>query len=336
MNPSPSSQPICPSCGRQGSIAFEGRAWRITPGGREFRYGECSDCQLLFCHPTPTEEEIRQIYGSYYTYAWFSQRHLLKKTQAAHRYSRLRRLFRVNSWPWTRGRFLDVGCGHGWLLSHALNDGWDTYGIDLLDDKESAPSEALRMNIRRGSLEDGTFPDNYFDIVTAWHVLEHFRNPAATLNIISKAMTVGGYCAIAVPNRGSKALQRAGVNWGWLQEPFVHVSCMSIESIRRMLPDGMTVAHVASRDTWDQQYAMTTLPIRAIQIVLRFAYQGARRVFGTLGMERTARFSNRVYVLLSELVCLATYAGYLVARPLLRNYEKDLRGCELLVILRKA
>ena len=52
------------------------------------------------------------------------------------------------------------------------------------------------------------------------------------LDLISKAMSPGGYCAVTVPNRDSKALQKAGVNWGWLQEPYVHVSCMSIESIR--------------------------------------------------------------------------------------------------------
>ena len=81
-----------------------------------------------------------------------------------------------------RQRVLDVGCGSGHYLAIAQRVlGVEAYGIEPYSyDKNFA--ENNHLDIFNGTLEEASYPDAFFDVITLNHVLEHVSNPAATFS----------------------------------------------------------------------------------------------------------------------------------------------------------
>ena len=328
---------VCPICGRGGRFTFEDRTWKIDGDGREFRYGECSDCRLLFCVPTPTDPEIEAVYGNYYKdyYKWFVQHRFLKKLQGWHRYRRLVSIFQRQGFAWTKRKILDIGCGHGWFLDEAMRGGWQAYGVEYLEDELLLEMRRRGLNIAKGTLESIKLPGNSFDLITMWHVLEHMRDPRKALSIVEDLLCEQGYCVVAVPNREAKSFEKVGVEWEWLQEPFIHVSSFSRTALERILPSRLHVVQATSRDTWDQQYARYTIFFIAYRTLLRYLVSGPRVVFETLGLKTIAKLIQQLDFFLYECGLLVSYGCYVALRWLLKNFERDLRGSELMVIIQK-
>lgn len=335
MSEKPYDTPPCPICGARATPAFGDYALPISPGGRLFRYAACDRCRALFCAPLPTDAEIAEVYSSVYSYSWFRRRRFLKRIQARHRHARVRALFRQLQFDWSPGRILDVGCGHGWFLREAARRGWEAWGVDYLQD--SPPDEQSHANIRliHGSLLTATLPEDSFDVITLWHALEHMTDPRAALARAAALLKPGGCCVIAVPNRNAAALAKSGLQWGWLQQPFVHLFCFSAEALRLAAPAGMELVHAGSRDTWDQQYAMSTASYRLARQVLRVLLLGPRRIANRLGSKKAVAIFQGAFDKAIDAVDVAAYSIYLLLRPLLRGYERGLKACELLVVLRK-
>ncbi len=78
-----------------------------------------------------------------------------------------------------RGEFLEVGCGAGFLLTNAVDRGFNGLGIEV----DRASLELCRARGVRVRSED--FPDfagrhqGQFDIVALSHVLEHIQEPVS-------------------------------------------------------------------------------------------------------------------------------------------------------------
>jgi 2-polyprenyl-3-methyl-5-hydroxy-6-metoxy-1,4-benzoquinol methylase len=121
------------------------------------------------------------------------------------------------------GRFLEVGCGEGWLLAAAKRAGFDVRGLDFSDDglkrfhPELAPAATFGdafENLER-LIEDGA----QFDVVAMEHVLEHVLDPERLLQWLPRLIAPGGVCAITVPNDFS-SLQLAARAAGHLDRDF--------------------------------------------------------------------------------------------------------------------
>jgi 2-polyprenyl-3-methyl-5-hydroxy-6-metoxy-1,4-benzoquinol methylase len=327
----------CPFCGNASSIAFEEHTWRISEGGRSFQFAECGTCHTLFCTPTPTPEEIKEVYTHYYTiyYEWFRLHKLMKRIQARHRFSRVMRCLHQTADAPSPTNWLDVGCGHGWFLELAKKNGWQAYGIDFLADEIVQSMVEKGIHIHNGSLESSSWPKDSFGIITMWHVLEHLRDPKNALRIVSELITPGGFLILAVPNRESKGLEKAGEQWTWLQEPFIHVHLFSTHAIKSIIPANLKIVAVTSRDTWDQQYIQYTLPFSIYRSLLRILVSGPAYVLEKLRIQQLSSLFRRINWILFESALLITYAGYVLGRPLFRSYEKSLRASELLVVAKR-
>ena len=80
-------------------------------------------------------------------------------------------------------KILDVGCGHGWLLS-ALNKKWKKFGVEI--SKFASNNASRYCNIYNGDLSK--YKEKNFDIITALHVIEHHRKPEKFINLIYKKL----------------------------------------------------------------------------------------------------------------------------------------------------
>ena len=99
-----------------------------------------------------------------------------------------------------KGRLLDVGCGYGFFLNLARERGWQIFGEDTSLSAVSYCHKQLNINVFRGLLEEADFPDNYFNAVMLWLVLEHLPDPQSTLKEIYRIMAPNAVLIVRVPN----------------------------------------------------------------------------------------------------------------------------------------
>jgi SAM-dependent methyltransferase len=306
---------------------FAGFAWRLGAAGREFRYRSCAQQHLYFCQPWPTPAELEAYYASDFNYAWYAKRTLLKRIQGQHRWWRLtgplkRRIA-------SKGTLLDVGCGHGWFVKAARQAGWQAQGLDLPSAATRYAREQLGLPIVEGSIEGVDLPDQSYDVITLWHGLEHFIDPLSVLKSIRRLLKPAGRVVIAVPNLRSRGLARQGVQWVWLQQPFVHLWHFSNDSLAALLTEaGFKPEQTATYDTWDAQYWFDSvwLPKTDAPIFRRLARWASTVVDGSL---KTSVY-DEAYFYLSEFARLIGYGLYLPYQSLVRRDRGD--GSELLML----
>jgi len=315
---------------------FAGLSWPLRDGGRTFRYVHCPACDAMLADPQPTAEEIAWLYGHRYDYSWFIQRRGLKRLQATHRWSRLRQIFRELSLESPSRHVLDVGGGHAWFLHAAQKDGWKAEGLELLDDTLISAAAEHGIAIHHGSLLTHSLPPNSFGVVTAWHVLEHIPEIRQAIAAIAGLLAPDGLGIIAVPNYHAAGMAREGAAWVWCQKPFIHPWHLSATALKSLLPSSLEVLLLTSRDTWDAQWIETTAPYKCVAKMMDFTSRVLRKGAAVLSWQWGLAASDRWQLWTEEGLRLATYAGYLALRPLLRQrYEAALLGSELMLVVRK-
>jgi SAM-dependent methyltransferase len=119
------------------------------------------------------------------------------------------------------GRLLDVGCGSGELIRVAGKRGWTAAGVEPV--KESASIAIERgLDVSQAMLQDSGRPERGYDVVSAFHVLEHMSEATEFLKMIARWARPGGYVAIEVPNWRSFHRLNSGQGWPGLR-PLEHI-----------------------------------------------------------------------------------------------------------------
>jgi 2-polyprenyl-3-methyl-5-hydroxy-6-metoxy-1,4-benzoquinol methylase len=132
-----------------------------------------------------------------------------------------------------RGRLLDVGCGTGEVLLTARDRGWSAQGVE----PERTAAEMARgrgLDVVTAMLEDSELPEAEFDVVTAFHVLEHLPNSRAFLRSLARWARPGGFVAIEVPNFKSVQRRRLREHWTGLR-PHEHIAHFEPETLARTM-----------------------------------------------------------------------------------------------------
>src|SRR5438128_277900 len=104
-----------------------------------------------------------------------------------------------------KGRLLDIGPNIGTCLEMGRRAGWETQGIEINEEAARYCREERGLDVTSGQLDEGTFPRSHFDIVLMGDVLEHLRDPMATVRIIQGILKPGGIVMISTPNIASLA-----------------------------------------------------------------------------------------------------------------------------------
>ena len=92
-----------------------------------------------------------------------------------------------------KGKILDVGCGSGDTLALLKKLGWDVYGLEIDKNAVKVARERGLVNVKLGGYEKiASFPNNYFDSIRLYHVIEHIPDPRACLKLIYKKLKPGG------------------------------------------------------------------------------------------------------------------------------------------------
>jgi len=152
----------------------------------------CAACHLLFRHPRPTQAEIADAYDLGDTYEEWHQ-------QETHYTALWQRRIKLVQSHAPSGRLLDVGVGDGGFLAEALKAGYTCEGTELSQTGANFAKEK-GIQVRMGQFTDLEWPENHFDVITLWHVLEHLPNPGEAVRHAFKLLKQNGVLIIAVPN----------------------------------------------------------------------------------------------------------------------------------------
>ncbi|PCI99627.1 MAG: hypothetical protein COB15_03960 [Flavobacteriales bacterium] len=96
----------------------------------------------------------------------------------------------------TNKKWVDIGTGAGGILDAMSSTATETWAVEP---QESARRELNKMgyNVLPSIAE---LPNDYFEIVTLFHVLEHFTTPLDTLKEIYSKMKKGGKIIVEIPH----------------------------------------------------------------------------------------------------------------------------------------
>jgi SAM-dependent methyltransferase len=103
-----------------------------------------------------------------------------------------------------RGDLLDIGCGTGNFLAAARAAGYEVSGTELDRNAAGFAKEKLGLSRVFGLTIEGfaeKYPDEKFDVVTFFEVLEHQAEPAEFLEKVKACLRPRGYVGLSVPNR---------------------------------------------------------------------------------------------------------------------------------------
>jgi len=115
------------------------------------------------------------------------------------------------------GRWLDVGCGSGYLLMQVIKAGFTPAGIEPGGWAQIAAAER-KLPIVQGFLGPDTFTQP-FDVVSATDVLEHVASPVAFLRMLSQQISPGGRIVITIPYAQSLEARLKGERWNMIDPP---------------------------------------------------------------------------------------------------------------------
>ena len=101
-------------------------------------------------------------------------------------------------------RVLDVGAGHGLLLSFLHELGHECHGLDVIDQPAAHADtygKGLVFQLCNVEADPIPYPDDFFDAVVCCQVLEHFtQSHLPAMKEIRRVLRLGGVLEIDVPN----------------------------------------------------------------------------------------------------------------------------------------
>ena len=96
------------------------------------------------------------------------------------------------------GSLLDVGAGAGFFAAAAAHAGWRVTALDPA--LSVAPHlEMSGVRLLRGTLAQ-LGPDERFDVITLWDVVEHLAEPAAAIEDLRRHLAPGGWLVVETGN----------------------------------------------------------------------------------------------------------------------------------------
>lgn len=270
--------------------------------GEPLRTLICRECGLVWSDPLPHnprdfyENDYRISYKGHYSPR---PKHILRAGNVA--LSRHRKIERLLSTPLA---ILDVGSGGGEFAYLLQTLGHQVQGIEPNKGYAEYSISEYGLNVQVGFVQDVIIPQQSFDLITIWHVLEHTDNPFAVLTKLHALLKPQGILVVEVPN--IEAICQSP------KRTFheAHIFNFNIATLTRLAEkaDFTEISHVVSADGGN------------ITLFLHKAIKGNNDV-GELTIEGNAK---RISKIVSNHISLK---HYLTMNPYVRLFNRIRRYC---------
>ncbi|HEY0023234.1 MAG TPA: class I SAM-dependent methyltransferase [Longimicrobium sp.] len=232
-----------PECGACGSDR-----WRAAGEVCGKRFARCAECGVVRLYDRVAASQLHRLYAGYYPDEDPSPEELrshLANPTFAHRRTRLEAAM-----PPSRRRIFEVGCGDGNFLAYLRGHEWQVHGSEYDPHTVELVRRRHGIELFTGDVVGGAPAGAPFDVVAAYHVLEHVYQPAEWLRALRRMLRPGGVVHLQVPNHGSLTRKLTGAAWGSVMFP-QHVYFYSPRTLAALLRrEGFTPLSTTTWDPW--------------------------------------------------------------------------------------
>ena len=185
----------------------------------DFHICECLNCGLLYTMPRPKKEKIGEYYKSneYYSHQE-NKKGFIPKVYEKVKKTNLKYKYKLATKGLDIGKMLDIGSGVGDFLHTAESHGWQCIGVEPSEDAKNIARQRTKANLIE-SAEIENLPDQMFDVITMWHVLEHVDNLRWQVEQLQRLIKPKGRIVIALPNYKSYDGQYYKEKWAAYDVP---------------------------------------------------------------------------------------------------------------------
>lgn len=234
---------VCSVCGKDGETRLFAR--NIERGGDCYDVYFCEHCRVGFTVPFPSSAVLSRLYasGSYRSVDGTRFNIVLESLVRYFTAGKARKIRKIHG---SRGNLLDVGCGRGLFLDIMKKDGWSVTGVEFNEETASYAKTVYQIDVITPQAMTAV-PDESYDVITLYHVLEHMQDPADVLRTCGRLLKRHGLLIVAVPNMSSLQARLGKSNWFHLDIPY-HLHHFTLGGLRQLLVDDslkvFRVAHV--------------------------------------------------------------------------------------------
>lgn len=187
----------------------------------------CASCGFLF-NPTVSSAQAHEIYDDTYfaEYPGGKDYESDPRQRAFEANLRVEWLLKYSS----GGRLLEVGAANGSFLEAAAAKGFDVFGVEPAPDIARHAAERTGLQIVPGFIETVELPDEPFDVICAWEVLEHLTQPIEALRRLRAHAADDAVLLLEIPNIAGDRAKALGTDWFHL-DPENHVGFFTTEQL---------------------------------------------------------------------------------------------------------
>jgi SAM-dependent methyltransferase len=174
----------------------------------------CLHCDMMWLSPQPSREDLSKVYDDHY---FSNENFLCGKTEYIYGYSdyaaerfnkqatyvpiaqRIKSFFSNASV--VRPRLLDVGCGLGYFMDVAHDEGFDVNGLEFNAAALATLKSKYVFPVWCDDFQD--FSAEPYDVITMFDVIEHLRDPFAAIHKANALLPHNGILALTTMDCGS-------------------------------------------------------------------------------------------------------------------------------------
>lgn len=198
----------CPVCNSAEFKPFE-TCIDYTVSKKEFKIVQCNSCGFKFTNPRPDLTELGSYYKaeSYISHTETRKGLINRLYHLVRSYTLIKKLqliIRLIGAPSVKAPkpLLDIGCGTGAFLEVCSKAGFNCIGIEPDADARNLAINTHKLDVRPEE-ELNKLPNNSFDMISLWHVLEHVSDLNGRIDKIKQLLKPAGRVVVAVPNCNS-------------------------------------------------------------------------------------------------------------------------------------
>ena len=238
------------------------------------RLVRCRRCGFQYVNPRLRGDLILGSYAEGEDPTYVSQLSARERTFAG----ALAEIERANGGP---GRLLDIGTAAGAFVAAAVARGFDAEGCEPNRWMAEWGSKHYGIRIRQGSVFEQPYPDESFDVITLWDVIEHTLQPREMLDRCRQLLKPGGILVVNYPDIGSWIARGLGRRWLFLTS--VHLYYFDRRTMGMMLE--RTGFQVETIRPHFQRLELDYILFRG-SVLSRALSSAARAVIKPLGLSR--------------------------------------------------
>lgn len=193
---------------------------------------QCNTCKTGFFNKVP--KNTNDVYSAPKALKFSKDGYMANKDYRMVRFAkeRIQLIEKLTNKQMKELSILDVGCGSGWFLEEAKNNGANCYGLELGKDLAAFTAERLDINVWNCDLLE-LDTEVKVDVVTMFDLIEHVEDPVQLVKKAKSLLKENGIIVIFTPQFDSVAIQ-ALKDYSNLIMPAEHLSYFTYESVVKL------------------------------------------------------------------------------------------------------